>query len=339
MRSNTPAILVFGAALAAFLAYNSCFVVRQTETALVTQFGNPVSVEVEPGLKFKIPFIQTVEYFDKRLLEYSMPQEVEINSSDEKRIRLAAFVRWRIVDPLAFARATRAAGVGGNRISTMNTQIAGLLNSSLGQAIGRVPMNTLLSPERNKVMLEIRELMTKQTMNVLDSSAKEEPKVDSKDVKPEQGAKEAPVAAAEKAKTETSKGGYGIEIVDVRIVKADLPTENSNAIFRRMQTEREREAKGFRAEGDEEAQRIKANADRERTVILADAQKKSETIRGEGDATAAKIFADAFSKDPEFFEFYRTLQVYQRTLNAKDTTIVISPDSSFMKQFSHPEKR
>lgn len=335
MRSNMPAILLFGAALGAFLVYNSFFIVRQTETALVTQFGNPVSVEVEPGLKFKIPFIQAVEYFDKRLLEYSMPQEVEINSSDEKRIRLGAFVRWRIVDPLAFARATRAAGIGGNRISTMNTQIAGLLNSSLGQAIGRVPMNTLLSPERNKVMQEIRGLMTKQTMNLQDN--KEEPK----EAKPEDAAKEqAAPATAEKARTEpVLKGGYGIEIVDVRIVKADLPTENSNAIFHRMQTEREREAKGFRAEGDEESQRIKANADRERTVILAEAQKKGETIRGEGDATAAKIFADAFSKDPDFFEFYRTLQAYQRTLSSKDTTIVISPDSSFMKQFSYPDKR
>ncbi len=337
IRRNLPAVLAFGAALGVFLTYNSCFVVRQTETALVTQFGNPVSVEVEPGLKFKLPFIQAVEYFDKRLLEYSMPQEVEINSSDEKRIRLAAFVRWRIVDPLAFARATRAAGIGGNRVSTMNTQIASLLNSSLGQAIGRVPMNTLLSPERNKVMQEIRGLMTKQTMNVLDAPA---PKEESRDVKPEEQNKEqAAPATAEKDKAEPAKGGYGIEIVDVRIVKADLPTENSNAIFHRMQTEREREAKGFRAEGDEESQRIKASADRERTVILAEAQKKGETIRGEGDATAAKIFADAFSKDPDFFEFYRTLQAYQRTLSSKDTTIVISPDSSFMKQFSHPEKR
>lgn len=338
MRSNMAAILTFGAALGAFLAYNSFFVVRQTETALVTQFGNPVSVEVEPGLKFKIPFIQTVEYFDKRLLEYSMPQEVEINSSDEKRIRLAAFVRWRIVDPLAFARATRAAGIGGNRVSTMNTQIAALLNSSLGQAIGRVPMNTLLSPERNKVMQEIRGLMTKQTMNLQES--KDDAKAEAKDVKPQEESKEQAPVTAEKAKEEPAvKGGYGIEIVDVRIVKADLPTENSQAIFRRMQTERQREAMGFRAEGDEESQRIKSNADRERTVILAEAQKKGETIRGEGDATAAKIFADAFSKDPDFFEFYRTLQAYQRTLSSKDTTIVISPDSSFMRQFSHPEKR
>lgn len=333
MRSNTSGMMMIGTVAALFLFYNSFFIVRQSETALVTQFGNPVATELTPGLKFKIPFIQVVEYFDKRLLEYAMPQEVEINSSDEKRIKLAAFVRWRIVDPLAFARATRAAGIGGNRVSTMNTQIASLLNSSLGQAIGKVPMNTLLSPERIKVMQEIRDLMTKQTMNSSDSAA-----VPKEDKAASDAGKET-AKDADKAKLEPVKGGYGIEIVDVRIVKADLPQENSMAVFRRMQTERQREAMGHRAEGDEESQRIKSGADRERTVILAEAQKKAEIIRGEGDAQAAKIFADAFGKDPEFFEFYRTLQAYQRTLSPKDTTIVISPESNFMKQFSRPDIR
>ncbi len=331
MRYN-PAFLIIVAVVGVFLLFNSFFVVRQTETALVTQFGNPVAKVVEPGLKFKIPFIQVVEYFDKRLLEYSMPQEVEINSSDEKRIRLAAFVRWRIVDPLAFARATRSSGIGGNRVSVMNTQIANLLNSSLGQAIGRVPMNTLLSPDRYKVLQEIRDLMTKQTMNAPEAVISEET---SKAPAAPDAVK--PVEVAKVA--EASKGGYGIEIVDVRIVKADLPPENSMAVFRRMQTEREREAKGYRAKGEEESQRIKATADRDRTVLLAEAQKKSEVLRGEGDGSASKIFADAFGKDPEFFEFYRTLQTYQRTLNSKDTTIIISPDSPFMKQFSHPDAR
>jgi modulator of FtsH protease HflC len=329
MRRHYPIFIAVIAVLGVFLLFNSFFIVRQTETALVTQFGNPVAKVVAPGLKFKIPFIQVVEYFDKRLLEYSMPQEVEINSSDEKRIRLAAFVRWRIVDPLAFARATRSSGIGGNRVSTMNTQIANLLNSSLGQAIGRVPMNTLLSPDRYKVMQEIRDLMTKQTMNTPEPVAVE--KTDKEVTVPDA----AKLAEAPKA-TEVPKGGYGIEIVDVRIVKADLPPENSMAVFRRMQTEREREAKGHRAKGDEESQRIKATADRDRTVLLAEAQKKAETIRGEGDGLASKIFASAFGKDPEFFEFYRTLQTYQRTLSSKDTTIILSPDSQFMKQFSRP---
>lgn len=306
---------LFFAFIALLLALGSCFVVRQTETALVTQFGNPVNSITVPGLNFKIPFIQTVEYFDKRLLEYAMSDEIEINASDEKRIRLAAFVRWRIIDPLAFVRATRSAGIGGNRIYTMNQQLGSLLSSSLGQAIGKVPMNALLSPERDNVMKEIRELMTKQAQSTGTSS--------------EEDAK-----ARGSAKTV-----YGIEIVDVRIVKADLPAENSKAIFQRMQTEREREAKSYRAKGAEEAQRIRAATDRERTVILAEARKKAEITRGEGDATASGIFAEAFGKDPAFFAFYRTLQAYQHTLNAKDTTIILSPDSTFLREFSKPELR
>lgn len=304
-----------------FLAFNSFFIVRQTEMALVTQFGNPVAKITEPGLNFKIPFIQNVEYFDRRLLEYSMTEEREINASDEKRIRLGAFVRWRIVDPLAFARATRSAGIGGNRISTMNQQIESFLISSLGQAVGKVPMSALLSPERDSIMKETRELMSRQAVK---PAADTESKTD----KP-----------AESTSGSDSRTGYGIEIVDVRIVKADLPPENSAAVFRRMQTEREREAKSYRAKGDEESQRIRANADRDRTVLLAEAQKKAEIIRGEGDASAAKIFADAFGKDPEFFEFYRTLQTYQRTLNSKDTTIILSPESPFLKRFNAPDSR
>ena len=313
---RSPVAILGPVIVLAVLAYNSCFVVRQTEMALVTQFGNPVSVVLDPGLNFKMPFTQSVEYFDKRLLEYTMtdPEEIEINASDEKRIRLGAFVRWRIVDPLAFVRATRSAGIGGNRISTMKTQIASLLSSSLGQAIGKVPMNALLSPERDNIMKEIRELMTKQAMSSSESDAKE--------TSDQTSAVNAP-----------SKSGYGIEIVDVRIVKADLPQENSDAVFKRMKAERAREAATYRAKGNEESQRITATADRDVTVIKAEAQKKAEIMRGEGDAAASKIFADAFGKDPEFFEFYRTLQAYRLTLTPKDTTIVLSPDSGFMKQF------
>jgi membrane protease subunit HflC len=313
----SPVLLVF-AALALIAVYNSFYIVEQTETALVTQFGNPVVVELKPGLKFKLPFIQTVEYFDNRLLEYVMPDEIEINASDEKRIRLEAFLRWRIIDPLAFARATRTAGIGGNRISTMNMQLGNLLGSSLRQVIGSVPMNALLSPQRDAIMRQIRELVAKQ------ASSSGEPDAVDVDAKSDTPAK--------------SKSGFGIEIIDVRIVKADLPPENSAAIFRRMQTERDREAKSYRAQGEEEAQRIRAVADRDRTVLLAGAQKKSEILRGEGDAEAAKIFADAFGQDPEFFEFYRTMQAYIRTLNAKDTTVVLSPDSQFLKEFSNPNK-
>lgn len=309
MRTYPYAIIIFLAFFALIFIYNSTYIVTQTETALVTQFGEPKVVEQEPGLKLKIPFIQTVEYFDNRLLEYSMPEEIEINASDEKRIKLEAFLRWRIVDPLAFARATRTAGIGGNRVSTMNLQLSNLLGSSLRQAIGNVPLNALLSPERDQVMQHIRDLV-KQA-----SSSKSL----------EQGDKD--------------KNGFGIEIIDVRIVKADLPPENSEAVFKRMQAERKREATTYRAKGDEESQRIKANAEREKTVILAEAHKKSEILRGEGDAEASKIFAGAFGQDAEFFDFYRSMQAYTRSLGPKDTTMVLSPDSQFLRQFSKPDRR
>ncbi len=308
--------LIFIVLFAVIIAYNSAYVVEQTETALVTQFGNPVTVEMEPGLRFKVPFIQTVEYFDNRLLEYYMPDEIEINASDEKRIRLEAYLRWRIVDPLAFARATRTAGIGGNRVSTMNLQLANLLGSSLRQVIGGIPLNALLSPEREDVMHEIRDLVSKQALYSKVSDGVEVG---------------APAA-------EAPKNGFGIEIVDVRIVKADLPPENSEAIFKRMQAERKREATSYRAKGDEESQRIRAGADRDRTVILAEAQKKAEILRGEGDAEASGIFAAAFGKDPKFFEFYRSMQAYTRSMNPKDTTVILSPESKFLKLFDNPDK-
>ncbi|MEI7668832.1 MAG: protease modulator HflC [Pseudomonadota bacterium] len=319
MSSRFPISIVFLLLAVLFLSYNSIYVLTQTETALVTQFGEPISVENKPGLKFKKPFIQNVEYFDKRLLEYSMPEEIEINASDEKRIRLGAFLRWRIIDPLAFARATRTAGIGGNRVSVMNLQISNLLGSSLRQVIGRYPLNSLLSPEREKIMLEIRSLVTKQASNTKDDE----------------------IASAEQSDKNNmgkSKSGFGIEIVDVRIVKADLPQENSEAIFKRMQTERKREATTYRAKGDEESQRIKANAERERTILLAEAQKQSEILRGEGDGEASRIFATAFGKDPEFFDFYRSMQSYSRSINQKDTSFVLSPDDKFLKHFGNLEK-
>jgi membrane protease subunit HflC len=316
MQHRTFFTLIATLAVLLVLTYNSFFIVDQTETALVTQFGNPVNVEKTPGLKLKWPFIQTVEYFDNRLLEYQMPDEIEINASDEKRIRLGAFMRWRIIDPLAFARATRSAGIGGNRISTMELQLSNLLGSSLRQVIGSVPLNALLSPQRDQVMQQIRELVEQQVSSTDDT---DDTSGTTKDV----------------SKANTSDG-YGIKIVDVRIVKADLPQENSDAIFKRMQTERQREAKGYRAKGDEDAQVIRANADREKTVLLAEAQKKADILRGEGDGQASAIFAAAFGKDPDFYEFYRSMQAYSHAMDSKDTTFILSPDSPFLKEFSKP---
>lgn len=307
MHPRISPLFIFAGFFVLLMAYSSLYIVSQTEIALVTEFGNPKAVEMEPGLKFKLPFVQTVEYFDNRLLEYAMPDEIEINSSDEKRIKIEAFLRWRIIDPLAFNRATRTAGIGGNRISTMNGQLSNMLGSALRQVIGSAKFNDLLSPERDHIMSEIRQIISNQTSSASVGDDKE-------------------------------KGtGFGIEIVDVRIVKADLPAENSEAIFKRMEAERKREATTYRAEGDQDAQTIKAGAERDKTVILAEAARQAEITRGEGDAEASRIYADAFGKDPKFFEFYRSMQSYSRALNKDTTTLVLSPDSQFLKEFSKPD--
>lgn len=310
---------------AAFLLLNSFFVLEQTKAALVTEFGRPVKVEQDPGLKFKIPFIQTVEYFDRRILEYKMPVLREINSLDQKRVVISAFMKWRVVDPLKFAQTTRTGGFGADREAIMNDRLATILESSLRQVLGNYPLSAVLSPKRSQIMREIRDLVNLQaaSQKVLNDQAKADAAQAVKD------GGDASKSAAIKAE---ENEGFGIEIVDVKILRADLPQENSNAIFKRMQTERDREAKDFRAKGEEEAQRIKSKADRDRTIILAEAQKKAETLRGEGDGEASRISANAYSKDPSFYEFYRSMQAYTRSLDKNDTTMVLSPNSRFLKQ-------
>jgi membrane protease subunit HflC len=316
--SNKPIGLILvltGGAL--FLLFNSFFVVNQMQAALVTEFGRPVKVEQDAGLKFKIPFIQTVEYFDRRILEYKMQNEVEINAADQKRLVVRAYLKWRITDPLQFYMATSQAarsGLGGSKVNVMNGLLAARLDASLRQVLGNVPLNALLSPERSRIMNDIRNLVNASESGVSAAYDAKNP-VNNETV-------------AQDMRTDS----FGVEIIDVRIIQADLPDANSNAIFRRMQTEREREAKEIRAKGEEDALRIRAKADKERTILIAEAQKKSETMRGEGDSEATKIYAAAYNKDASFFEFYRSMQAYQRTLDKSDTTMVLSPDSKFLRQ-------
>lgn len=274
---------------------SSSFVVNQTEQALILQFGKPERVIKEAGLNFKLPFIQNVEYFDNRLLDFDA-QSNEVIASDQKRLIVDAFVRYRITDPLRFKQTV------GNEM-TMRSRLNPILESSLRQVLGGVPLSDVLSEKRSDIMAHIRNLVNLQAMGQ----------------KVEGGA------------DNITKGGFGIEVVDVRIKRADLPTANSEGIYKRMQTEREREAKEFRAKGSEDAQKIRSQADKERTIILAEANKKAEITRGEGDGTATKIFADSFGKDQDFFQFYRSLQAYKNTLDKKDTTIIMSPDNEFLK--------
>ena len=295
MKWLSVAIIAFFALL--FVLFNSIFVVRQTEQALVLQFGKPIRVEQDPGLEFKVPFVQNVEFYDRRLLDFDAEPK-EVTAADQKRLMVDAFVRYRITDPLLFKQTV------GSEIN-MRSRLNSILEASLRQVIGRVPLLDVISEERDDIMERIRVLVNAQASGAqLD---------------------------AEGNLIKGQSRGFGVDVVDVRIMRADLPKENSESIYKRMQTEREREAKEFRAKGSEDAQKIRSQADKERTIILAEAKKTAEITRGQGDSQATKIFAESFGKDEEFFKFYRTMQAYKKTLGQNDTTMVLSPDSDFLK--------
>lgn len=272
----------------AIVSMGALFTVNQAQQALVLQFGAPVQAVEDPGLHLKIPFVQNVVYFDRRLLDIDTdPQEVTM--LDQKRLVVDAFARYRIVNPLQFYQ---AAGSEAN----MRVRLSAIVISKLRDALGKVPFAAVLTEQRAQLMRQI-------TTQV--------------------------VAEAQ---------SFGVKVFDVRIMRADLHPDNSAAIYGRMQTERERQAKQERAEGAETAQTIRAQADRDRTVILAEAQKQAQILRGQGDAEATGIYADAFSRDPSFFEFYRSLQAYRAAFgDGSTTTMVLSPDSEFMKYFGNED--
>jgi len=262
---------------------SALFTVNQAQQALVLQFGEPIRQVEAPGLHLKIPFVQNVVTFDKRLLDFDADAQ-EVIMADQKRLVVDAFARYRIVDPLLFYQAV---GNEGN----MRARLSAIVNSSLRNVLGSVPFSAVLTARRAELMHQISQSVV------------------------------------------TEAKSFGVNVMDVRIMRADLHPDNSAAIYGRMQTEREREAKQERAEGAETAQRIRAEADRDRTVIIADAQRQAQILRGQGDAEATRIFADAFNRDPEFYGFYRTLQAYQRSLGDGATTMVLSPDSEFFRYF------
>lgn len=276
---TAAAVIVAGLVV---VAMSALFTVHQAHQALVLQFGAPVRVIQEPGLKVKIPFIQNVVYFDKRLLDFDADAQ-EVIMADQKRLVVDAFARYRIVDPLQFFQAV-------TNEANMRARLAAIVNSSLRNVLGSVPFSTVLTARRAELMQQISQSVVNETRS------------------------------------------FGVEVVDVRIMRADLHPDNSAAIFERMKTERDREAKQERAEGQETSQRIRAEAERDRTVVLADANRQSSILRGQGDGEATRIFADAFNRDPEFYAFYRSLQAYQKALG-EGTTMVLSPDSEFFRFF------
>ena len=273
-----PAIVVAGVIL-----FQSLFIVKEINQAIVLQFGDPKKIISEAGLNFKLPFIQNVVFLDKRVLNLDNPPE-EVIASDQKRLIIDAITRFQIVDPLKFYISVGNERVARSRLST-------IINSRIRGVLGTQDLATLLSTERTKQMTIIR--------NDVNEEAK----------------------------------GFGIKIIDVRIKRADLPPANSDAIYKRMQTERQREAKEFRAQGAEIAAKITSTADKDVTVLIANAKKQSEIMKGEGDGQRNKIFADAFGKDPQFFAFYRAMQAYESALIGGETSLILSPDSAFFKFF------
>ena len=280
------AIVVVLLALVGALAYFSFFIVDQTQQAIVLEFGKTKKVIKDPGLKWKIPFVQTVQFFDKRVLDLDTPAQ-EVIASDEKRLVVDSFARYKIVDPLLFFQTVRDERIARSRLGS-------ILDSSLRRVLGTATLQDVVRDKR------------KSMMKLITSFVNQEAK------------------------------GFGIEIVDVRIKRADLPAENSQAIYKRMQSERHREAAEFRARGQEEALRIRANADRVVTILKAEATRDAQKVRGDGDAKRNAIFADAYGKDADFFAFYRSMQAYEAGLLAEGTRLVISPDSEFFRYFNDP---
>src|ERR1700742_1431317 len=284
MRSPVTGIIVMLLVLLAIVVgYGSVFTVDQTEQALVVRFGKPVDVVTDPGLHFKAPFIDSVISIDKRILDLENPSQ-EIIASDQKRLVVDAFARYRIKDPLRFYQSVGS-------IQAANVQLTTILNASLRRVLGEVTFIQVVRDEREALMARIRDQVDKEA------------------------------------------DAYGIQVVDVRIRRADLPEQNSQAVYQRMQTERQREAAEFRAQGGQKAQEIRSSADREATVIVAEANSTGEQVRGEGDAERNRLFAEAYGKDPDFFAFYRSMTAYENSLKSNDTRFLLRPDSDFFKFF------
>ena len=281
MNINKIYYITTGVIVALMLLSGALFSVDQRQNAVVFQFGEAVRVVEAPGLNMKVPFIQNVQFFDKRILDVKAEAK-ELTASDEKRVIVDAFAKFKIVNTVEFIKTVHNYQGAALRLNK-------ILESAMRTVIGKVPLNTLLTEERAKLMLQIRDLVYSEAKN------------------------------------------FGVEVIDVRILKADLPPENSASIYTRMQTDREKEANQIRAEGNEEAARIRSKAEKEAKIIIANAYMDSQKTKGLGDAQAAHLYSQAYSKDPEFFKFYASLNAYKASLPKENTQFVLSPDSEFFK--------
>jgi len=279
---NRSVLALAALAIAAVVAASSMFTVEQTEQVLITRFGEPVRVIKEPGLNFKVPVMETVISFDRRLLDYELPPE-EVILGDQRRLIVDSFTRYRIADPLRYYQAVGPTETG------IRARLNSVVTSSLRRVLGNEQLLSVLSSNRGRIMALIRE------------------------------------------QANAEMRAFGVEVEDVRIRRADLPPENTQAILSRMQSERQRVAAQARAEGDEAAARIRADADRERTVLLANARSTADRLRGEGEAQAIAIYAEAFNRDPHFFQIWRTLQAYRESFAHGGSRLVLTPGDGFLK--------
>lgn len=286
---NKSTSLIFGTIVLAIVVIGGgvFFTVDQTKQAIVLQFGEWRKVHTTPGLKVKIPFIQDVLFYEKRVLSFDFP-EVRITTGDQKRLLVDTYTRYRIVDPLLFFQTVKPASEQGAAM-----RLEAFVTSTVRNVLGKVPLRNLLSEERPKIMKSIE--------REVDALAKP----------------------------------LGIAIVDVRIIRTELPMENRNAVFSRMISALNQIAKGNRANGEKIGQEIRSAADRDRSIILATAQQKAQDIRGQGEAEATQILGGSLEEDPEFYEFYQTMQTFQETLG-EGTTFVFTTDNDLLRLLSAP---
>ena len=283
------AFLALLATLAAFCAlafYSSAFVVHQYEQALVLRFGQTQQVITQPGLNWKVPFVDTVDIFDKRILDLDTAKQ-EVSASDQQRLIVDAYARYRITDPLLFYQNVRTE-------ERVRDVVGPLIESEIRRVLGSSTLVDIVKDKREALMKQIADQVNKEGKN------------------------------------------FGLEVVDVRLKRADLPDENLVKVFERMKQDRVREATELRAQGDAAKNRIQADADRQVTVIKADATNKSDQLRGDGEAARNRIFAEAFGRDPEFFSFYRSMQAYTEAIKPSETRMLLSPDSPFFRYFQDP---
>ena len=278
LRLATVVALLAGA----FVLYNSAFTVNQTQQALVLQLGDPKRTIQEPGLAFKLPFIQDVTYYEKRVLSLIPQDAQEVILSDQKRLMVDAYARYKITDPLLFYQTVRNENGARGRLEA-------IIDSSVRRALGNETLGSILTGQRNDITRSIGDEVNQSVVSL------------------------------------------GLQIIDVRLRRADYPEATSQNIFSRMKSERTREAKEFRATGEEEAQKIRSAAEKTRTVIISEAQQIAQETRGGGDSEAIRIYADSFGQDAEFFAFYRSMEAYRKSFGESDTSMVLSPNSSFFR--------